>query len=117
MTDVLTPAGDAAVRGTSGLLAAADYGLSAFGRDPWWLIVGKVAVVFVFLMLMTLFNIWFERRLLARFQMRSGPNRVGPFGLLQSLADGLKLPLKEDLTPRGVDRPMFILAQIGRAHV
>lgn len=110
MTGVLAPAGGSAARGTTDLLAAQEYGLSTFGRDPWWLIVGKVVVVFVFLMLMTLFNIWFERRLLARFQMRSGPNRVGPFGLLQSLADGLKLPLKEDLTPRGVDRPLFILA-------
>lgn len=92
-------------------LAAQVYpGLEQFGRDPWWLILGKVIVIFAFLMVMVLFTIWYERRLLARMQMRLGPNRVGPFGLLQTIADGLKLPLKEDLTPRGVDRPIFILA-------
>ena len=94
----------------SGVLAAQGYGLDSFGRDPWWLILAKAVLVFVFLMVMVLFTIWYERRLLARMQMRLGPNRVGPFGLLQPIADGLKLPLKEDLTPRNVDRPIFILA-------
>ncbi|MQA84922.1 MAG: NADH-quinone oxidoreductase subunit NuoH [Streptosporangiales bacterium] len=84
--------------------------LEAFGLDPWWLILAKAVLIFVFLMLMVLFEIWFERRFMARMQNRLGPNRVGPLGLLQPIADGLKLPLKEDLVPRGVDRPVFILA-------
>jgi NADH-quinone oxidoreductase subunit H len=84
--------------------------LSSFGLDPWWLLLAKAVVIFAFLVVMTLFNIWFERRLMARMQMRIGPNRVGPQGLLQSLADGIKLALKEDIVPRDVDRPVYILA-------
>ena len=50
--------------------------------------------------MLTLFNIWFERRVVARMQHRIGPNVHGPFGLLQSLADGMKLMLKEDIIPK-----------------
>jgi NADH-quinone oxidoreductase subunit H len=78
--------------------------------DPLWLTVLKVVVIFVFLMVMTLFMVWMERRVLGRMQQRPGPNRVGPFGLLQSLADGLKLALKEDITPVMADRWVYILA-------
>ncbi len=53
-----------------------------------------------------------ERRLLARFQLRVGPNRVGPFGLLQPLADGIKLIFKEDFVPAGADRPVYLLAPL-----
>jgi NADH-quinone oxidoreductase subunit H len=53
-----------------------------------------------------------ERRLLARFQLRVGPNRVGPLGLLQPLADGIKLIFKEDFTPAGADRPVYLLAPL-----
>jgi len=81
-------------------------------RDIWWLIIVKTLVVFVFLMVMTLFMIWAERRVVARMQQRLGPNRVGPFGLLQGLADGIKLALKEDLIPTAADRIVFILAPI-----
>src|SRR5258705_13222263 len=59
---------------------------------------------------MALFLIWAARRVIGRMQQRSGPNRAGPFGLLQSLMDGLKLPLKEDIVPRGVDTLLFWLA-------
>ena len=76
--------------------------LSAFGHDPIWLILVKSVGVFVFLLLTVLAAILIERKLLGRMQMRFGPNRVGPFGLLQSLADGVKLALKEGLTPAGV---------------
>ncbi|MER2093200.1 MAG: NADH-quinone oxidoreductase subunit H, partial [Saccharopolyspora rectivirgula] len=62
--------------------------------DPLWLILLKVVGIFAFLVLMTLFSIWAERRVLGRMQHRPGPNRAGPFGVLQSLADGLKLAFK-----------------------
>jgi NADH-quinone oxidoreductase subunit H len=81
-----------------------------FGRDPWWLILAKAVGVFAFLMLTVLVAILVERKLLGRMQMRYGPNRVGPFGLLQSLADGIKLALKEGLIPAGVDKPIYLIA-------
>ena len=58
----------------------------------------------MFLVLLTLFTIWFERRVVARMQHRIGPNLHGPFGLLQSLADGVKLALKEDIIPKAADK-------------
>ena len=78
--------------------------------DPWWLTGLKVLMVFAFLMLTTLMMIWAERRIIGRMQQRPGPNRAGKFGLLQSLMDGIKLPLKEDIVPRGVDKLLFVLA-------
>ena len=92
------------------LLAQED--LSVFGRDPWWLILLKAVGVFVLLVVLTLFNIWFERRVVARMQQRIGPNRLGPQGLLQSLADGVKLALKEDIVPKTADIAVFWLAPI-----
>lgn len=68
-------------------------GLEDFGKDPGWVIVLKAVLVFVVLVLLTLFNIWAERRVVARMQHRVVPNVHGPFGLLQSLADGVKLAL------------------------
>jgi NADH-quinone oxidoreductase subunit H len=91
-------------------IAAADPSLSSFGHDPWWLIALKVLVIFAFLMITTLMTIWAERRIIGRMQSRPGPNRAGKFGLLQSLMDGLKLPLKEDIIPRGVDKILFVIA-------
>jgi NADH-quinone oxidoreductase subunit H len=92
--------------------AATATSLGAFGHDVWWVIGVKTLLVFVVLVLLTLFNIWFERRVVARMQHRIGPNVNGPFGLLQSLADGVKLALKEDITPKGADRVVFWLAPI-----
>ncbi len=83
---------------------------TVFGHDPWWLILVKAVAVFVFLMLTVLVAILVERKLLGRMQMRFGPNRLGPFGLLQSLADGIKLALKEGLIPAGVDKPIYLMA-------
>jgi NADH-quinone oxidoreductase subunit H len=100
---------------TGDLLAATTSGgadLGIFGRDPWWLILLKCVVVFVFLLVTTLLMIWAERRIIGRMQQRPGPNRVGPFGILQSLADGVKLMLKEDLIPAIVDKPVYILAPV-----
>ena len=86
--------------------------MSVFGHDPWWLVVGKAVAVFVFLLLTVLAAILIERKVLGRMQMRFGPNRVGPFGLLQSLADGIKLGLKEGIIPAGVDKPVYLLAPV-----
>jgi NADH-quinone oxidoreductase subunit H len=83
---------------------------TVFGLDPWWLILAKAVGVFAFLLLTVLVAILVERKLLGRMQMRYGPNRVGPFGLLQSLADGIKLALKEGLVPAGVDKPIYLMA-------
>jgi len=80
------------------------------GLDPGWLIAVKALLVFAICVVMTLFAIWAERRVVARMQMRLGPNRVGKFGLLQSLADGVKLAFKEDLIPKAADKIVFILA-------
>ena len=85
---------------------------AVFGHDPWWLIGAKAVGVFAFLLLTVLVAILVERKLLGRMQMRFGPNRVGPFGLLQSLADGIKLALKEGLIPAGVDKPLYLLAPV-----
>jgi NADH-quinone oxidoreductase subunit H len=97
---------------TPSALTSASGNLSAFGHDPWWLIIIKAILIFVILVLLTLFNIWFERRVVARMQHRVGPNVHGPFGLLQSLADGVKLALKEDIIPKSADKVVFILAPI-----
>ena len=112
----------------SGLASTAAQGLAASGaatpgcsRRPirpwpvsttspggWW--SSRSWCVFAFLMVMTLFAIWAERRVIGRMQQRPGPNRAGPFGLLQSLLDGVKLPLKEDIVPTNVDKLLFWLA-------
>ena len=85
---------------------------SLIGKDPGWLILVKGVIVFVICVLLTLMSVWGERRIVARMQMRLGPNRVGPFGLLQSLADGVKLALKEDLIPKAADRIVFVIAPV-----
>ncbi len=68
-------------------------------------ILGGVLTAFAYVTLL-------ERRLLARFQLRVGPNRVGPWGLLQPLADGIKLIFKEDFMPAGADRVVYLLAPL-----
>ena len=80
--------------------------------DPIWMVVVKGVIIFALCVLLTLMAIWSERRIVARMQLRVGPNRVGPFGLLQGLADGVKLALKEDIIPKAADRVVFILAPI-----
>src|SRR5210317_651597 len=80
----------------------------------WWqplAVVGlKVLVVFVIGLVGTMFMVWFERKIVAGMQNRVGPNKAGPFGLLQTLADGIKLFFKEDLIPERSDRFVFKLA-------
>ncbi len=88
---------------TTAELIAADSGTT---------ILIKALLVFVFCVVLTLMSVWGERRLVGRMQERPGPNRVGPFGLIQALADGVKLALKEDLIPAAADKIVFILAPI-----
>ena len=82
------------------------------GADPGWLISVKALLVFIFCVVLTLLSVWGERRLVGRMQQRPGPNRVGPFGLIQALADGVKLALKEDIIPAAADKVVFVLAPI-----
>src|SRR5690348_7235832 len=88
----------------------------ASGADPNFanLISALLGVVLVAtLPLVTvILLIWVERKFAARIQDRLGPNRVGPFGLLQSVADALKMLTKEDITPAGADRFIYNLAPI-----
>ncbi|AQA13312.1 NADH-quinone oxidoreductase subunit NuoH [Streptomyces samsunensis] len=91
-------------------LAAED--LSMFGRDPWWLIVIKAVFCFAFLMVTVLISIVMERKVVGWMQLRVGPNRHGPWGMLQSLADGVKLMLKEDVVVKGADKVVYVLAPI-----
>jgi NADH-quinone oxidoreductase subunit H len=86
--------------------------LSAFGHDPWWLVIIKAVFCFAFLMITVLVSIVWERKVVAWMQLRIGPNRHGPWGLLQSLADGVKLMLKEDIVVKGSDKVVYILAPI-----
>ena len=86
--------------------------LSLFGTDPWWLVLIKVVVLFVVLLVWTIFNVWYERRLVGKMQHRLGPIMNGPFGLGQALADGMKLLIKEDFRPKSADRVLFTLAPL-----
>ncbi len=91
-------------------MSGSQFGL--FGTDPWWLVLGKAVAVFAMLVLLTLFTIWWERRVVSRMQNRIGPNRVGPFGLLQSLMDGFKLAFKEEILPKSAHVAVYWLAPV-----
>lgn len=86
--------------------------MNIFFQDPWWLILIKVVALFVVLLVWTIFNVWYERRLVGRMQHRLGPIMNGPFGLGQALADGAKLLAKEDFRPKNADKWVFNLAPI-----
>ncbi|GAA1520105.1 NADH-quinone oxidoreductase subunit NuoH [Sphaerisporangium rubeum] len=86
--------------------------LADFGKDPLWISIIKALFIFVFLMLGVLFGVWTERKLISRMQHRYGPNRAGKFGLLQSVADGIKMGLKEDILPRTVDKVIYVMAPV-----
>ncbi|TDD64209.1 NADH-quinone oxidoreductase subunit NuoH [Jiangella aurantiaca] len=86
--------------------------IAGFGNDPWWIIAIKCLAIFVLCVVLTLFNIVFERKVVARMQHRLGPNRTGPFGSLQSLADGVKLMFKEDIIPKAADKIVYIAAPL-----
>jgi NADH-quinone oxidoreductase subunit H len=80
--------------------------------DPIWLILIKVVVVLLLGPIMTIFLIVWERKAIGRMQQRPGPNRVGPGGYLQSIADAIKLPFKEQIIPAGADRKVYFLAPV-----
>ena len=86
--------------------------LDIFGNDTAAVIAVKVLGIFVIMVVMTLLTIWAERRIVGRMQMRIGPNRVGPFGLLQSLMDGIKLALKEEIIPKGAHLAVYTIAPV-----
>ncbi|MDP3971622.1 MAG: NADH-quinone oxidoreductase subunit NuoH [Candidatus Nanopelagicales bacterium] len=79
---------------------------------PVWLMIIKVVGIFVLLVVIVIFTIWFERRVVGRMQNRIGPNRTGPFGLLQTLMDGIKLALKEEIFPKAADKIVYIIAPV-----
>jgi NADH-quinone oxidoreductase subunit H len=81
-----------------------------FSHDQWWVWLVKAVLLVVFLLLSVLIAIWFERRVVGRMQLRPGPNVHGPFGLLQSLADAMKLLVKEDINVRAADLLVYLVA-------
>src|SRR5208283_1066285 len=74
------------------------------------ILIVKLTVVFVFVLFIAAYLVWVERKFLARLQIRYGPNRAGTFGLLQPLADVVKLITKEDTVPDGADNALFLIA-------
>jgi NADH-quinone oxidoreductase subunit H len=94
------------------LAAAQDPTLQTFRDDVWWITLIKLFGVFVILLLLTLFTINYERKVVARMAVRPGPNQVGPGGWLQSLTDGLKLPFKEEIIPKTADKAIYFIAPV-----
>ncbi len=95
------------------MLVAGDPLFPANGSVDWeilLIVLVKTVVAFGALLVSVLLMIWFERKILADMQSRVGPNRAGPWGMLQTLADGIKLFFKEDLLPERADRRVFRLA-------
>jgi NADH-quinone oxidoreductase subunit H len=74
------------------------------------IVIVKTVIVFAVLLVAVLFMIWYERKVISYMQNRYGPNRAGPFGLLQSLADGLKIMFKEAFRPSRAESPIYLLA-------
>ena len=74
------------------------------------IVIGKTIATFALLLIAVLFYIWFMRKVIADMQNRIGPSNAGPFGILQSLADGIKLFFKEQSMPRSADKPVFLIA-------
>ncbi len=99
------------------LAAAQDPTLQTFENDVWWIVLIKLLGVFVILLLLTLFTINYERKVVARMAVRPGPNQVGPKGWLQSLTDGVKLPFKEEIIPKTADKVVYFIAPVISATV
>jgi NADH-quinone oxidoreductase subunit H len=86
------------------------YGLYSNAVGHWIILVAAMVAVIVVILTAAAYTVWFERVGLGRFQRRPGPNRVGPFGLMQLAADGVKLATKESFAPAGVDKVLYVLA-------
>ena len=86
--------------------------LEAIFGNTFWSAAVKTVLAFALLVVNTLILVWFERRVVAFMQNRLGPNRAGPLGILQTLADGVKLFFKEQVTPRKVELGMYLAAPI-----
>jgi len=99
------------------LAKAQDPTLQTFENDVWWIVLIKLLGVFVILLLLTLFTINYERKVVARMAVRPGPNQVGPKGWLQSLTDGVKLPFKEEIIPKTADKVVYFIAPVISATV
>ena len=84
--------------------------LDGVGLAEVLITIGKVLITSLVLLISVIFMVWFERKVISDMQNRIGPNRAGPFGLLQTLADGMKLIFKEDLIPGRAQRFVFLLA-------
>ena len=80
------------------------------GWVEWGVVILRVLIVFVLLLGATIINVWAERKIVADMQSRIGPKRAGPWGILQTVADGLKLFFKESVTPRKVELGAYLLA-------
>lgn len=95
-------------------LTISDYLRELWGNQPWvdfLMNVLGVVILSTFCLLIVIFLIWLERKVIARIQRRIGPNRVGGrYGLLQTVADVIKLLIKEDITPTGADKVAYLLA-------
>jgi NADH-quinone oxidoreductase subunit H len=92
------------------LVAVGNPVVADFSHDRWWVWLVKAVLIVVFLLTSVLIAIWFERRVVGRMQLRPGPNVHGPFGLLQSLADAMKLLFKEDINVRAADLLVYLVA-------
>ena len=93
----------------SGLLTG--WGLSSDLATILVYLIG-ILVLIVFAMVLDIFLVWVERKVVARFQDRLGPNRIGPFGLVQPFADIIKLVIKEDITPANADKIIYNIAPV-----
>ncbi|HWC31971.1 MAG TPA: NADH-quinone oxidoreductase subunit NuoH [Actinomycetota bacterium] len=78
----------------------------------WILLLARVVIVFVALLVLVMLVVWVERKVVADMQTRLGPRRAGPFGVLITLADGIKLFFKEGVTPVQAERPVYVLAPV-----
>ena len=94
------------------VILAQDPTLQTFENDVWWIVLIKLVGVFVLLLLLTLFTIVYERKVVAYMAQRPGPTQVGPWGILQSLTDGLKLPFKEEIIPKTADKIVYFIAPV-----